>query len=142
MIGKLAATLMGAGMTATAMAAAARQGAPAQRPPAAAAADSRKGLTAVEGLRVGHHTLTERPTGCTVVLTGPDGMIAGVDVRGGAPGTRDIELLDPSNSVQRVHAIVLSGGSAFGLDSASGVMRYLDEHKIGFKIRSEEVPIV
>src|SRR5436190_1230797 len=78
-----------------------------------------KGLTAVAGLTVGHHTLTERPTGCTVILTGAEGVIAGVDVRGGAPGTRDIELLDPSNSVERVHAIVLSGGSAFGLDAAA-----------------------
>jgi L-aminopeptidase/D-esterase-like protein len=144
MIGKLAAALMGAGMTATAMAVPAPQGPPPQRPPVppSAAADARKGLTAVEGLLVGHHTLTERPTGCTVVLTGADGMVAGVDVRGGAPGTRDIELLDPSNSVQRVHAIVLSGGSAFGLDAASGVMRYLDERKIGFKIANTQVPIV
>ncbi len=101
-----------------------------------------KGLTAVAGLTVGHHTLTERPTGCTVILTGAEGVVAGVDVRGGAPGTRDIELLDPSNSVQRVHAIVLSGGSAFGLDAASGVMRYLDERKIGFKIAGTQVPIV
>ena len=131
MIGKLAATLAGAAV----LAAAVPQGVPAM-------ADARKGLTAVDGLLVGHHTLTERPTGCTVVLTGPDGMIAGVDVRGGAPGTRDIELLDPSNSIQRVHAIVLSGGSAFGLDAASGVMRYLDERKIGFKIANTQVPIV
>ena len=101
-----------------------------------------KGLTAVAGLTVGHHTLTERPTGCTVILTGAAGVVAGVDVRGGAPGTRDIELLDPSNSVERVHAIVLSGGSAFGLDAASGVMRYLDERKIGFKIANTQVPIV
>lgn len=131
MIGKLAATLAGTAM----LAAAVPQGVPAM-------ADARKGLTAVDGLLVGHHTLAERPTGCTVVLTGPDGMIAGVDVRGGAPGTRDIELLDPSNSIQRVHAIVLSGGSAFGLDAASGVMRYLDERKIGFKIANTQVPIV
>jgi L-aminopeptidase/D-esterase-like protein len=109
-------------------------------PPNGAAAA--KGLTAVAGLTVGHHTLTERPTGCTVILTGADGMVAGVDVRGGAPGTRDIELLDPSNSIQRVHAIVLSGGSAFGLDAASGVMRYLDERKIGFRIAGTQVPIV
>ena len=107
-----------------------------------ASGDLGKGLTAVAGLTVGHHTLTERPTGCTVILTGADGVVAGVDVRGGAPGTRDIELLNPSNSVQRVHAIVLSGGSAFGLDAASGVMRYLDERKIGFKIANTQVPIV
>ena len=109
-------------------------------PPAAAAAA--KGLTAVAGLTVGHHTLTERPTGCTVILTGADGMVAGVDVRGGAPGTRDIELLDPSNSVQKVHAILLGGGSAFGLAAADGVMRYLDERKVGFRIAGTQVPIV
>jgi L-aminopeptidase/D-esterase-like protein len=129
MIGKLAAGTGVVALSATLRAASA--------PP-----DAKKGLTAVDGLTVGHHTLTERPTGCTVILTGPDGVVAGVDVRGGAPGTRDIELLDPSNSIQRVHAIVLSGGSAFGLDAASGVMRYLDERKIGFKIAGTQVPIV
>jgi L-aminopeptidase/D-esterase-like protein len=101
-----------------------------------------KGLTAVAGLTVGHHTLTERPTGCTVILTGAGGMVAGVDVRGGAPGTRDIELLDPSNTIQRVHAIVLSGGSAFGLDAAGGVARWLDERTIGYRIAGTQVPIV
>src|SRR5687768_9457183 len=126
MFGKLAGL---ASIAAASMLAMATLGAAASDPPAAGAAA--KGLTAVRGLTVGHHTLTERPTGCTVILTGAEGMVAGVDVRGGAPGTRDIELLDPSNSVQRVHAIVLSGGSAFGLDAASGVMRYLDERKIG-----------
>ena len=110
--------------------------------PAIGPADAKKGLTAVDGLTVGHHTLTERPTGCTVVLTGAEGAVAGVWVGGGAPGTRDIELLDPSNTVPRVHAIVLSGGSAFGLDSASGVMRFLDEKKIGFQTRAGKVPIV
>lgn len=98
-------------------------------------------LTAVPGLRVGHHTLTERLTGCTVVLTG-DGVVAGVDVRGAAPGTRETDLLDPVNLVDRVHAIVLSGGSAFGLDAATGVMRYLDERNVGFKVRGVNVPIV
>jgi len=109
---------------------------------AKAAPDPRKGLTAVDGLLVGHHTLTERPTGCTVVLAGAEGAVAGVWVGGGAPGTRDIELLDPSNTVPKVHAIVLSGGSAFGLDSASGVMKFLDEKKIGFATRAGKVPIV
>ena len=109
---------------------------------APSAPDPKKGLTAVDGLVVGHHTLTERPTGCTVVLTGAEGAVAGVWVGGGAPGTRDIELLDPSNTVPRVHAIVLSGGSAFGLDAASGVMRFLDEKKIGFQTRAGKVPIV
>lgn len=99
------------------------------------------GLTDVAGLEVGHHTLTERPTGCTVILA-RGGAVASVDVRGGAPGTRETDLLDPVNTVQEVHAIVLSGGSAFGLDTASGVMRYLDEHGIGFETRAGVVPIV
>ncbi|PYQ04414.1 MAG: peptidase S58 [Acidobacteria bacterium] len=100
-----------------------------------------KGLTAVTGIKVGHHTLTERPTGCTVILT-EAGAVAGVDVRGGAPGTRETDLLDPVNMVQKVHAIVLSGGSAFGLDSASGVMRYLEEKGVGFDAFVAKVPIV
>jgi L-aminopeptidase/D-esterase-like protein len=99
------------------------------------------GLTAVEGLKVGHHTLTQRPTGCTVILA-EKGAVAGVDVRGSAPGTRETDLLDPINTVQQVHAIVLSGGSAYGLDSASGVMRYLEEREIGFPIGAGVVPIV
>jgi L-aminopeptidase/D-esterase-like protein len=98
-------------------------------------------LTSIPGIRVGHHTLKERPTGCTVILT-EAGVIAGVDVRGAAPGTRETELLAPVNLVQQVHAIVLAGGSAFGLDAASGVMRYLDDKNIGFKIRNVNVPIV
>jgi len=100
-----------------------------------------KGLTAVAGLKVGHHTLSERPTGCTVVLA-EAGAVGGVDVRGGAPGTRETDLLDPVNSVQKVHAIVLSGGSAYGLDAASGVMRYLEEKDIGYDVRIAKVPIV
>jgi L-aminopeptidase/D-esterase-like protein len=99
------------------------------------------GLTAVAGLEVGHYTLPERPTGCTVVLA-RHGAIAGVDVRGGAPGTRETDLLDPSNTVQRVHAVVLSGGSAFGLDAASGVVRYLEERGVGFDVGVAKVPIV
>jgi L-aminopeptidase/D-esterase-like protein len=98
-------------------------------------------LTSVPGIRVGHHTLKERPTGCTVILT-EAGAVAGVDVRGAAPGTRETELLNPVNTVQQVHAIVLSGGSAFGLDAASGVTQYLDERNIGFKVRNVNVPIV
>jgi len=94
---------------------------------------SRAGLTDVPGITVGHYTYSQRPTGCTVVLT-EEGAVAGVDVRGAAPGTRETDLLDPVNSVQQVHAIVLAGGSAFGLDAASGVMRYLDERNIGFKV--------
>lgn len=100
------------------------------------------GLTDVDGLEVGHHTLSERPTGCTVVLAGPEGAVAGVDIRGGAPGTREIALLDPVNLVQKAHALVLSGGSAFGLDSATGVVRYLEEHDIGYDTFVAKVPIV
>lgn len=98
-------------------------------------------LTAVPGIRVGHHTLAGRPTGCTVILT-EQGAVAGVDVRGAAPGTRETDLLDPINMVQQVHAVVLSGGSAFGLDAAGGVMQYLDEKNVGFKVRNVNVPIV
>ena len=98
-------------------------------------------LTAVPGIKVGHHTLAERPTGCTVVLA-EAGVTAGVDVRGSAPATRETDLLNPVNLVQVAHAIVLSGGSAFGLDSASGVMRYLEERKIGFEFGATHVPIV
>src|SRR5712691_11298461 len=100
-----------------------------------------KGLTAVSGIKVGHFTLSERPTGCTVILT-EAGAVASVDVRGGAPGTRETDLLNPVNHVQKVHAIVLSGGSAFGLDAASGVMRYLDERDFGYDVRIAKVPIV
>lgn len=99
-------------------------------------------ITDVPGLKVGHHTLTERPTGCTVMLC-EAGATAGVDVRGSAPGTRETDLLSPTNTVQQVHAIVLSGGSAYGLDTATGVMRYLEEHNAGYKIgKLGVVPIV
>ena len=99
-------------------------------------------ITDVPGLKVGHHTLSERPTGCTVVLS-EAGATAGVDVRGAAPGTRETDLLSPTNAVEKVHAILLSGGSAFGLDAAGGVMRYLEEHNIGYKIGElGVVPIV
>jgi L-aminopeptidase/D-esterase-like protein len=111
------------------------------RPPSAAPPQSDPGLTAVAGLEVGHDTLPERPTGCTVVLA-RRGAVAGVDVRGGAPGTRETDLLDPSNTVQTVHAVVLSGGSAFGLDAAAGVVRYLEEQGIGFDVGVAKVPIV
>jgi L-aminopeptidase/D-esterase-like protein len=99
------------------------------------------GLTAVRGLKVGHHTLAERPTGCTVILA-EQGAVAGVDVRGAAPGTRETDLLDPVNTVPMVHAIVLAGGSAFGLDAASGVVKWLEEKGIGFPTRAAKVPIV
>jgi L-aminopeptidase/D-esterase-like protein len=98
-------------------------------------------LTAVPGIKVGHYTLAERPTGCTVVLA-EAGATAAVDVRGAAPATRETDLLDPVNLVQVAHAIVLSGGSAFGLDTAGGVMRYLEEKRIGFEFGRSHVPIV
>jgi len=100
-----------------------------------------KGLTEVEGLRVGHHTLTERPTGCTVVLVDGEAT-GGVSQRGGAPGTRETDLLDPGNLVETVNAIVLSGGSAFGLDAAQGVVKYLEERGVGYKTNAGVVPIV
>jgi L-aminopeptidase/D-esterase-like protein len=98
-------------------------------------------ITDVEGIKVGHFTETRRPTGCTVVLY-ERGAVAGVDVRGSAPGTRETDLLKPTNLVDKVNAIVLSGGSAFGLDSATGVMRYLEEHDAGYATAAGKVPIV
>ena len=99
------------------------------------------GITAVQGLELGHHTLAARPTGCTVVLARA-GAVGGVDIRGSSPGTRETALLDPVNTVDVVHGVVLSGGSAFGLDAASGVMRYLDERDIGYRVGRRTVPIV
>ena len=101
-----------------------------------------KGITDVRGIRVGHHTLTERPTGCTVILADGAGAIGGISQRGGAPGTRETDLLDTSNLVERVNAVVLSGGSAFGLDAAQGVVRYLEERNIGYRTAAGVVPIV
>lgn len=98
-------------------------------------------MTDVEGIEVGHFTDARRPTGCTVVLARA-GAVAGVDVRGAAPGTRETDLLDPSNVVERVHGVLLSGGSAFGLDAAGGVMRWLDEQGIGMEVGPVRVPIV
>jgi len=98
-------------------------------------------ITDVLGLEVGHFTDTRRPTGCTVVIA-REGAVAGVDVRGAAPGTRETELLHPSNLVDRVHAIMLAGGSAWGLDAAGGVMRWLEENSIGLAVGFGLVPIV
>jgi len=98
-------------------------------------------ITDVPGIAVGHFTDTRRPTGCTVILT-PKGAVGGVDVRGAAPGTRETDLLSPLNTVEVVHAVLLSGGSAFGLDAASGVMRWLDERGIGVRVGHVRVPIV
>ncbi len=101
-----------------------------------------KGITQVPGIRVGHFTLPGGLTGCTVVLADGEGAVGGVAQRGGAPGTRETDLLDPLNLVERVNAIVLSGGSAFGLDAAQGVTKYLEEKNIGFKTNAGVVPIV
>ena len=98
-------------------------------------------LTAVAGLEVGHYTDQDNATGCTAVLC-RQGAVGGVDVRGGSPGTRETDLLRPMHRVDRVHGIVLSGGSAFGLDAASGAMRYLEEQGIGVRVGPAIVPIV
>jgi L-aminopeptidase/D-esterase-like protein len=98
-------------------------------------------ITDVSGIEVGQTQDDEALTGCTVILC-RKGAVAGVDVRGGAPGTRETDLLNPVNLVEKVHAVVLAGGSAFGLDSASGVMRYLDENGIGLDTGAGKVPIV
>jgi L-aminopeptidase/D-esterase-like protein len=98
-------------------------------------------LTSLDGVRVGHERREDRPTGCTVVLT-PGGAVAGVDVRGAAPGTRETDLLRPEKTVDVVHAVLLAGGSAFGLAAADGVMRFLREREIGYPTGSGPVPIV
>ena len=98
-------------------------------------------LTSVSGLEVGHYTDLNNATGCTVILCRA-GASGGVDVRGGSPGTRETDLLRPMRRVDRVHGIVLSGGSAYGLDAASGVMRYLEEEDIGVRVGAAIVPIV
>lgn len=98
-------------------------------------------ITDVAGIKVGHFTDKRRPTGCTVILT-EAGATAGVDVRGSAPGTRETDLLDPKNLVPQVQAIVLSGGSAFGLETATGVVKYLEERGIGYDVGVAKVPIV
>ena len=95
----------------------------------------------MEGVKVGHAQDLIAATGCTVVLC-EEGAVAGVDVRGGAPGTRETDLLNPVNLVEKIHAVVLAGGSAFGLDAAGGVMQYLEERNIGFDVEVTKVPIV
>lgn len=98
-------------------------------------------ITDVSGIEVGQAQDEDALTGCTVIMC-RNGAVAGVDVRGGAPGTRETDLLNPVNLVEKVHAIVLAGGSAFGLEAASGVMRYLEEQAIGFNSGVAKVPIV
>src|SRR3990172_5326752 len=96
-------------------------------------------ITDIPGIRVGHAQNEEALTGCTVILC-EAGATGGVDQRGGAPGTRETDALHPMHLVEHVHAVVLSGGSAFGLDAASGAVRYLEERGVGFdvRVRSEE----
>ncbi|MXZ00716.1 P1 family peptidase, partial [Candidatus Poribacteria bacterium] len=96
---------------------------------------------AIDGIKVGHATDTTARTGCTVILC-PAGATAGVDVRGAAPGTRETETLYPGRLVQKAHAVLLTGGSAFGLDAASGVVQYLEEQNVGFPADPVRVPIV
>ena len=98
-------------------------------------------FTDIDGITVGHAQDIEAATGCTVVIC-EEGATAGVDVRGGSPGTRETDLLDPQNLVDKIHAVMLSGGSAFGLDAASGAMQFLEERGIGFDVQVTKVPIV
>ncbi|HEY5118287.1 MAG TPA: P1 family peptidase, partial [Anaerolineales bacterium] len=98
-------------------------------------------ITDIPGIYVGHAQDLGALTGCTVILC-PKGAVAGVDQRGGAPGTRETDALRPMHLVQKAHAVMLAGGSAFGLDAASGAMRYLEERKIGFPTGVVKVPIV
>jgi len=98
-------------------------------------------FTDIDYIRVGHAHNLKAGTGCTVVIS-EKGAIAGIDVRGGAPGTRESDLLNPVNIVEKIHAIILAGGSAFGLDAASGVMQYLEERNIGFDVQVTKIPIV
>jgi L-aminopeptidase/D-esterase-like protein len=95
----------------------------------------------IEGIKLGHAQDLEAATGCTVIIS-EEGATAGVDVRGGAPGTRETDLLNPMNMVQKIHAVLLAGGSAFGLDAASGVMQFLEERGIGFDVQVAKVPLV
>jgi L-aminopeptidase/D-esterase-like protein len=111
------------------------------QPPAAPAATNGT-LTAVQGLKVGSYTLLGGTTGCTVILVDGEGVPGGISQRGGAPGTRETDLLNPLNMVDKVNAVVLSGGSAFGLDSATGTSKWLEEHNIGWDVRVTKVPIV
>jgi L-aminopeptidase/D-esterase-like protein len=98
-------------------------------------------ITDVSGIEVGHYSDTRRPTGCSVIIARA-GAVAGVDLRGAAPGTRETDLLQPGNLVQQVHAVLLAGGSAWGLDAAGGVMRWLEEQGIGLPTPYGLVPIV
>ena len=104
-------------------------------------ASTNQTLTAIDGIKVGHATNATARTGCTVLLC-PDGATAGIDVRGAAPGSRETEAIRPGRLIQKVHAVLLTGGSAFGLDAAGGVVQYLEEKGIGFPVGPVHVPIV
>jgi L-aminopeptidase/D-esterase-like protein len=101
----------------------------------------RTNLTAIDGFEIGHAQDLQGGTGCSTVIA-PEGAVAGVDVRGGAPGTRETDLLNPVNLVDKIHAVFLSGGSAFGLDCATGIMQFLEDKEIGFDVAVAKVPIV
>jgi L-aminopeptidase/D-esterase-like protein len=110
----------------------------------AASKSSRRGagaITDVAGIEVGHFTDTRRPTGCTVVIA-REGAVGGVDVRGAAPGTRETDLLAPTTLVDRVHGILLAGGSAWGLDAATGVVQWLEQQGVGFPVGTARLPLV
>lgn len=98
-------------------------------------------ITEIEGIKIGNDENMDAATGCTVIIC-EKGATAGVDIRGGSPGTRETALLNPVNMIQQVHAVLLSGGSAYGLDAASGIMEYLEERNIGFDVGLTKVPIV
>src|SRR5512145_2740598 len=119
-----------------------QSGPPAKGKTGTVAATGGRGLTEVPGIKVGHHTLTERPTGCTVILVDGEGVPGGVSQRGGAPGTSETDVLHPLNMVDKVNAVVLAGGSAYGLDARQGVLRYLEERNIGWRVSTGVVPIV
>jgi L-aminopeptidase/D-esterase-like protein len=110
-------------------------------PPRPARRRTAGAITDVAGIEVGHFTDTRRPTGCTVVIA-REGAVGGVDVRGAAPGTRETDLLAPTNLVDRVHGVLLAGGSAWGLDAATGVVRWLEEQGVGLPVGPVRVPIV
>ncbi len=111
-------------------------------PPGSSARSGNDAITDILGIRVGHWTNKRAATGCTVVLAPPEGAVGGVDVRGGAPGTRETDLMRPGTIAERANAVLLTGGSAFGLDAAAGVMRFLEEQGVGFHFGDAYIPLV
>ena len=98
-------------------------------------------LSEIKQIQIGHAQDLSAATGCTVILC-PEGAAAGVDIRGGGPASRETQLLNPVAAAEKIHAVLLSGGSAFGLDAAGGVMQYLEEKHIGFETGAAKVPLV